>query len=137
MYRHINGIELSILGRKLERKKKKLFPLRRKGTGVTKNCLAIQDRSGNYQKAFSLFGTETGNPKKFSLYLGTGIQGVPISKYAGTRIPADVKRGWVGGWGVLNNNNINFEKGPKPMGGGGQSGPEDKNKGISTKKTFL
>ena len=122
--------------RNWKEKRKKLFPLRRKGTGVTKNCLAIQDRSGNYQKAFSLFGTETGNPKKFSLYLGTGIQGVPISKYAGTRIPADVKRGWVGGWGVLNNNNINFEKGPKPMGGGGTVGQQTKIKGFPLKNTF-
>ena len=48
--------------------------------------LDIRDRI--YQKAFSLFGTEAGNQKKFSDCLLTRIQSIPVRKYTGTGIPA-------------------------------------------------
>ena len=65
-----------------------MFPLFGTGAGITKSCPAIQDGNGNYQKAFLLFGTATGNPKKCSRCSGTGIQGVPVAKYLGTGISA-------------------------------------------------
>ena len=55
---------------------------------LPKSFPAVWDRNGNYQKAFPLFGMGTGNPKKSSRCLGTGIQGVPVGKYTGTGIPA-------------------------------------------------
>ena len=55
---------------------------------LPKSFLAIRDGNGNYQKAFPLFGTGTGNPKKSSCCLGTGIQGIPVGKSTGTGILA-------------------------------------------------
>ena len=112
MYRHIKGVELFFLGRELERQKKKKIP-------------AMQERE--LPTAFSLFGTETGNPKKSSLYLGTGIHGVPISKYTGTRISADVKGGWLGDEGSLIIIISILKKLKSQWGGGGHSGPAIQN----------
>ena len=47
---------------------------------------AIRDGNGNYQKAFPLFGTGTGNPKNSSCCSGTGIQGIPDGNYTGAGI---------------------------------------------------
>ena len=55
---------------------------------LPKSFPAIWDKNGNYQKAFPLFGTGTGNPKMSFRCLAMGIQGVCVGKYTGTRFPA-------------------------------------------------
>ena len=71
-HRYINKIDLFILAWEQEKP----------------NRLCSQYSGWDLSKSFVIIWDGTGNPKKFSDCLLTGIQGIPVGKYTGTGIPA-------------------------------------------------